>query len=207
MKKNELLKWVFTNALGLGIGFVALLQVGMVLEYGFDTDRYWKWGQPWDFSVSAYIFDLISLIVLGAIVGLAQTFVLKSHNVKAVPWILATVIGFGLVVIITWPLLYIEMGNIPGPVEPIIITIGGSSFAGVVQYFLLRKRGIIASKWLLLWIVGLILSLVPVALFFEFIGGPIGLSWPLEVFINGFLVGGVAAWISGKALFKVLSLD
>jgi len=44
MKNGVLLKWIFVNALGLGIGFVALLQVGMILEYGFDIEKYWKWG-------------------------------------------------------------------------------------------------------------------------------------------------------------------
>ena len=166
MKKKELLKWIFANALGLGIGFVIMLQVKMILRYGFDTDRYWQFGQPYDFSVLAYIIQLISLLVLGAIVGLAQSFVIKYHNVNAARWILAAVIGFGLLVIIDWPLLYMEVGNIPGPFEPIVVTVGGGSFAGIIQYFLLRKRGIIANKWLLLWIVGLIVSLVPTMLFF-----------------------------------------
>ena len=34
MKKNELLKWVFANAFGLGFGFVLGLVALMVLQYG-----------------------------------------------------------------------------------------------------------------------------------------------------------------------------
>ena len=177
----------------------------MILRYGFDIEKYWQFGQPWDFSLSEYVYQLISVLAYGSIVGGAQSLVIKTHNVNAFRWILATVIGFCLLIVIEWPLLYMEVGNIPGPVEPMIATVGGSIFAGIIQHFMLGKLGVNAGKWLLLWIIGLILSIIPTGLFFTFIVEPIGFSWPLEIFFTGFLVGGVAAWISGKALFTTLS--
>jgi len=205
MKKNELLKWTFANAFGLGIGFVVSLQTLMFIQYGFDFEKYWQFVPPKQ-DLLNYFAYLVSALVGGAVLGFAQSMVVKSRGIKPVSWFLATVIGFGLIVLIDWPLLYTgDLGIIPGPVEPLIFTIGGGIFAGVLQYFLLRRLGFNAKKWFLMWIVGLVVSILPTGLFFTFIGDPIGLSWPLEVFFSGFIIVGVAALISGKALFSVLS--
>ena len=98
------------------------------------------------------------------------------------------------------------MGNIPGPVEPIIFTVGGGSLAGICQYISMRSQGIFAGKWLALWIVGLIVGLVPTALFFFLVEGllDIAVNWPVQLFLSGFIVAGVAALMSGKALFNAL---
>jgi len=182
----------------------------MTLKYGFNTEKYWEFGLPWDFSIWEYIRRLISSFVFGSFVGFAQSGLVKSINVgiKRSSWIVVTAIGFCLLTVtVDWPLLYLEFGNLPGPLDPIIVTVGGGIYAGVAQYFFLNRKDILARKWLLLWIVGLVLSLIPTALFFTFIGDHLKLSWPMEVFINGFLVAGVASWISGKAFFSALSVD
>ena len=124
-------------------------------------------------------------------------------------WILATTAGFGLMVVVAWPLLAAEiLGRIPGPVEPIMATVGSCSVAGILQYLALRRQGIVASKWLVLWVGGLVADLVPTALLFmSFEGVELALSFPMEVFLSGFLVAGVAALISGGALFTAISPD
>jgi hypothetical protein len=97
------------------------------------------------------------------------------------------------------------LGAIPGPVEPIIVTVGGGSFAGIFQYLSLRRQGIYTPRWLLLWVGGLLAGIVPTALLMislESLG--LAPSWPLEVFLNGFIVAGVAAWISANAFFGSL---
>ena len=204
MKTNELIKWTFTNALGLGIGFLVYLQLPMIMEHGFDTNKYWQWVPPQQ-NLAAYFGILISALIGGAILGYAQSLVLKTKGIKPVSWILATVIGFGLLVLIDWPLLYTgDLGKIPGPVEPLIFTVGGCFLAGLIQYFLLKKQNIIARKWLLMWVLGLLVSTVSTGLFFTFIGDPMGISWPLEAFFSGFIIAGVASLISGKSLFLAL---
>jgi len=205
MKKYELLKWIFANAIGLGIGFLVYLQVSMVFEHGFDTEMYWKWVPP-EQNFTVYFGILISALVGGAILGWAQSRIIKTKNIKSNSWILATTIGFGLVVLINWPLLYTgDLGNIPGPVEPLIFTVGGCIFAGAMQFFLLRRLGYNAKKWFLMLVVGLIVSVLLTGLFFTFVGDPLSISWPLEVFFSGFIIAGVTALISGKALFSVFS--
>jgi hypothetical protein len=207
MKHTFLLKWVSTNAVGLGVAFVALLQTGMLLEYGFDFERHWR-GMPPTYPAPLifYVKVLVSYVVGGTIFGLAQTWVLRSRSVPVRAWILATSAGYGLTAILLWPLIATEaLGNIPGPVEPIMATIGGASVAGVVQYLTIRRRGIVASRWVVLWVLGLFVSLLPTALFFISVEG-VGIvpSQFFQVFFSGFLTAGVAAWISGKALLDAL---
>ncbi len=200
MKKEPLLKWISANALGLGVGFVAALQTGMLVQFGLDTEMHWK---PLPPDRLAYAADLVSLPILGAILGSVQALILRTRSVRVVRWILSTTMGFGLIAAVEWPLMAANLwGRIPGPAEPIIIVVGGGSLAGILQYLALRRQGIVASKWLALWVGGLVASLVPTALLFMSLEG-LGLSpsWPMEVFLTGFVVAGVAAWISGRALF------
>ena len=148
----------------------------------------------------------MSYLVGGAIFGLAQSLVLRSRPVSVSAWILATSAGYGLTAVLLWPLIAIEvLGNIPGPVEPILATVGGGSLAGVVQYLMLRRRGIVASRWLVLWVLGLVASLVPTSLFMMSLEGVgIAQSQLFQVFCMGVLTAGVAALISGKALLRAL---
>ena len=163
---------------------------------------YWQWIPP-EQEFITYVDIFLGALLLGTTVGFAQSLVLKTKKIRAMSWIIATVIGFGLLVLINFPLLFLDvLGKIPGPVEPFIVTIVGSIFAGIVQYFWLLKKDIKVKKWLFLWVVGLLFSVVPTALFFTAIEITI---WPLEVFINGFIVGGFASLVSGKALFNKLS--
>ena len=209
MKKHELLVWTSACALGLGVGFVVMAQMKMLIEFGFNWEMHWNWiEKPVDQGALEYVSQLMGVLVIGTIFGSAQALAVRSRNVRVFRWILATIAGFGIVVVaIVWPLIALGvMGNIPGPVEPIIFTIGGGSLAGICQYVLMRSQGIFAGKWLALWIAGLIVGLVATALFFSLAEGPldIALNWPAEIFVSGFIVAGVAALISGKALFNSL---
>jgi hypothetical protein len=203
-----MIRWVVTNAIGLAVGFVAALQTGMLIEFGFDWRMHWNWiERPLAQNATEYVSTLLSMLAGGTILGFAQAFILLRHSIPINRWILATVTGFGVAaIIIDWPLIALGvLGAIPGPVEPIIVTVGGGSFAGIVQYLSLRRQGIVTPRWLLLWVGGLVAGIVPTAFLMIALEG-LGLapSWPLEVFLNGFIIAGVAAWISGKALFAAL---
>jgi len=208
MKTNDLLVWISANALGLGMGFVAALQTTMLFEFGFDWEMHWNWvEEPVGQNSPEYASTMMALLVEGSVLGAAQAFVIRNRNVPILHWILATVVGFGiLAVTIEWPLIaFGVLGVIPGPVEPIILTVGVGIFAGACQYLLLRRQGIFATTWLIRLFVGLIVSLVPmVTLFISLDALDVSLSWPAEVFVNGFIVGGVAALASGRALFTAL---
>ena len=69
-----------------------------------------------------------------------------------------------------------------------------------------RRQGIGASKWLMLWIVGLGASLAPMAILFMALEAlKIPTNLPTEIFVNGFIVAGIAAFVSGRTLFDALS--
>jgi len=201
MQDQSLGTWIFANAVALGIGFPAALQVGMLIAYGFNTEMYWTFTPPGQ-TTSAYAAELLSSVVLGVFLGPGQALVLGSRLPRAMPWILWTAVGFGLTAVVAWPLMVAQLwGNLPGPVEPIVLLVGGGALAGMLQYRFLRQHGIQARRWLTLWIIGLVVSLVPTTLLFmSFDALGVSVNWPTEAFLNGVVVAGVAAWISGKAL-------
>lgn len=195
--------WSLACGLGLGFGFLAALAPDLLEEAktGIAT-------APGN-SIADFAMTLTGWLAMGAVFGSAQAVVLRSRNVPIYKWIFVTVAGFGAAgVLIDWPLQAAGiLGNIPGPVEPIILTHGGGFFAGFLQFLLLRREGISAGKWLGIWIAGLVASLIPAALFFIAIVESLDiiLSWSAEIFLDGFIVGGVAALISAKTLFSALS--
>jgi hypothetical protein len=198
-------QWIAANAIGLAVGFVVTLQAGMLIENPLDTELYWQFIPP-GHTFSAYAAELVSDVLLGVILGSAQVSMLRSRLPRPSSWILSTSAGFGLVAAVVWPLMAADLwGRFEGPVEPISLLVGGGSLAGILQHLALRRQGVHASKWLALWITGLVASLVPAAILFMSLEGMgVSISWPVEAFLSGFMVAGVAAWISGKALFAVL---
>ena len=115
MKKQRLLVWTAANALGLGVGFVFMLQTMMLFQYGFDWERRWEFVPPGR-TLSVYAGTLVGALVGGLIFGSAKALVLRSRLLRVIPWILATTAGFGFIVVaVIWPLLATEiMGRIPG---------------------------------------------------------------------------------------------
>lgn len=207
MKTVFRLKWTAANALGLGVAFVVYLQIPMLAKYGLDFERYWQWQeQAVGHSIVSYAGILLSLSMAGAILGASQALVLRSHRLRVISWVLATALGFALLAAVFWPLMANGvLGIIPGPVEPILFTVGGCILAGICQYLVLRRQGIAASRWLLLWVVGVIGGLALTAAFFMSIEGlGVSLGWLLNVFFSGFWVAGVAALVSGSTLFSAL---
>jgi len=205
MKREPLVKWIAVNALGLGLGFLANLQAGMFIRFGLDTEFHWAFIAPGQ-SLSDYAAVFLPHMLAGAILAMAQVLILRARLVRVAPWVLSNVVGFGLVSAIIWPLMAVDLwGRIPGPAEPIILLVGGCSMAGILQYLMLSRQGVRAGKWIALWISGLVASLIPAAILFMALEGlGIVISWPTEVFLSGFMVAGVAAWISGKVLFVAL---
>ncbi|MGD2109741.1 MAG: hypothetical protein PVI86_10150 [Phycisphaerae bacterium] len=204
MKQKPVLAWIVANALGLGLGFDAMLMPAF-MESGVAPD---------DPSIpTPALWDLASTVVLwgvgGLVLGGAQALVLISHSLHLGRWVLATTVGFGAAALtIACPLQAAGiLGRIPGPAEPIMFTVGGCIGAGIFQSLLLRRRNHPTGRWLRLWVAGLFLSLVPTVLMFFVLQAVLGLElvWPVEVFLNGFMCAGVAAWISGRALFSALT--
>lgn len=204
MKYNFLVSWTLINGLGLGIGFIIALQIGMFLEHGSNTEMYWQFIPPkrnfWTF------LDLfIGPLSLGAVVGLFQSFLLKNRGIITRSWILITAMGFGILGLIDLPIFFMDMiGKFEGPIEPIMITFLGSTLAGIVQFRFLRKKVDTKLKWIFLLILGLFIGIVINGFLFSLFEEMRQISWSLEVFLNGFIVGAMGALFSGSYLFRTL---
>jgi len=200
--QHKPLLWVVANAFGLGLGFDAMLMPDFIKAAAAGEDSV-PTPALWDLANTVIVWG-----VGGLVLGSAQALVLKSSALHLGHWILATAVGFGAAALtIACPLQALgKLGRLPGPVEPIMFTIGGSIAAGIFQHLLLRRKGYHAGRWLRLWIAGLVLSLAPTALMFFVLPALLGLEliWPVEAFLNGFMCAGGAAWMSGGALFSAV---
>jgi len=153
----------------------------------------------------------IGLPLAGAVVAGCQAWALRGHLSRLWQWILCAPAGFAAMILVIWPFTAI-WGDIPGPVEPFTIVGGGLLTAGAFQWLLLRRRGVHATRWLVLWILGQPLGMIVFVLAYTLLdsiiapGEQYSISWAGEVALIGFCIGGTAAAISGKPLFRAISL-
>ena len=202
MTETNTMGWSIAAAMGMALGFLAALSPAILQEARTGI------APVPGASLEDILTTVLGWLAMGAIFGVAQSVVLRGVGVPVVKWILASVVGFGIgAVVFDLPLQALGLlGNIPGPVEPIILTHGGGILAATLQYVVLRREGIFAAKWLAYWVVGLVISLIPTAVFFYLVEGLLGLplNWAAQVFANGFIVGGVAAFVSATRLFSAI---
>ena len=195
--------WIAATSLGACVGFLASLQVVTLIGFGKLT-----WVPELLSGATGDLAIFVALPVYGTILGASQSVVTRLYGAPVVPWIVATAAGFFSVSLVIIPLLSAGIwGNIPGPVEPIIITVGGCSMAGIFQYIVLRQNQIRAGKWLGVWIGSLLLGLVPTAVIFMTLEDTLGiaLNWPVQVALSGLLMGGFGALFSGQTFLNTLS--
>ena len=178
------------------------MQVVNIVEFG-----QLGWSEDVGTGIRAYLARPAGLFAAGGVLGLVQAAALRSENIPVSEWVFTTAVGFSAATLLIWPLMATgNWGNTPAPIEPIVNVIGGGSLAGAAQYLYLQRKAIYAGKWLGLWIIGLLVSIVPTAAFFIFFQAKMGLtfSWPVEVFVNGSINGLVVAAISGATFFRSL---
>lgn len=211
MKKSEfMLKWTIANGIGMSLGFLAFIQTLMFLAFGFDFGLHW----------SADAVELLEdaeaerLLRIGLVLGLplagtiftsCQALVLRGKLLQLWTWILAGPLGFAAIILLVWPFTEI-WGDIPGPVEPFTIVGGGLILTAVFQWLSLRRQGIAATRWLILWGVGLPLGMVVFMGIYILIDLMISISWAGEVALIGFFVGATAAALSTRALTAAIPI-
>ena len=201
---RSLTTWILVNAIAFGLAFVVIMQLVNLVELG-----QWSWSdEEVGSGFRAYLARLVSLFGAGAVLGFSQSRLLGNEPISAGSWILFSAVGYSAASLIIWLLMYLDSwGGTSLPIEPIVNLVGGGCLAGIAQFLYLRRLNIKAGKWLGLWILGLILSIIPAAVIFTLLYDvwEISLSWPAEVMANGFITGAVAALVSGKAFFRALS--
>ena len=200
MTSSFLARWSAANAMGLAVGFVAVLQTGYLLQFGLNFEVHWS---PAAIGQGVWLgYRFVGLLIGGAIFALAQTLALGSALPRKGPWVVAGATGYGAIAAVIWPFWAAGLwGRIPGPVEPLLITIGGGSLMGCLQWWHLRSKAAHAARWLRWWLIGLFVSLPATFLFFFVVMGllKLQLPWPAQVGLSGLLVGGVAGLFSARA--------
>ena len=109
--------------------------------------------------------------------------------------------------LLIWPFASI-WGDIRGPVEPFTIVGGGLLGTAVFQWLLLRRNGLMESKrWLLLGIVGLPLGMIVSGVaYFTIASVGYSTTFAVDVAMIGFAIGSCAAALSGRELFRAISI-
>jgi hypothetical protein len=155
----------------------------------------------------ALVTHVFTLLLFGAILGAAQYFVIRRRLPGAWRWIPATSIGFTAVLLLELVHRQIVTGPTAGPVEPIVIVVGGGALAGVVQWALLKRSRDAGLRYLGFLCLGLALGVLasfPAMLAIgSVLSGPIGalqeaaphLAWGVEIGTFGLIFGAVAGWI------------
>ncbi len=203
MKKIHI-RWTLANAFGFSLAFLAFLQFLMFYEHGLNFELHWDFEaqQNSDKNESFIIIGISTgLILLGIIFSSAQALIIRKFLPKIWPWILNGALGFVIITLIIWPLGDI-WGSIPGPVEPLTITLGGLILMLIFQWRFLKKNGIKATKPILLFAAGALLGAALLFPLFYIIIGDV--AWALQICITGLVIGASAGALSGKSLFKAL---
>jgi hypothetical protein len=113
---------------------------------------------------------------------------------------------------------HVVVGPHAGPLEPLMISIGGSTIAGLAQWLVLRRRGVLASRWLAFWIVGVVvgvgaavaavmgLEIATQSLIDRTLTGVMAqaVPWSMMLLTLGLVTGAVAGAVSARALSSSL---
>ncbi len=192
------------------MGFVFFVELLNLLAFGLDFSLHWSQEAVESIEDPEPVFRLgliLGLPMAGLLVTSCQVWVLRRFLSRWWPWLLSGPAGFGLLILLVWPLREV-WGKLPGAVEPFSIVGGGLLATGVLQWLTLRRQGVTRIRWLVLWIVGLPVGMLVSAIVIMGSGKIVGYPpWPLELALIGLFVGGTAAVLSGKALFGEIASE
>lgn len=209
-------RWTAANALGFGLGFPTYILLEQLASgVGFRTTMEAVFGAVRDpiamvvpLRPSFYTGSFLGLLAFGTILGFSQAMALRAHRPRITPWILSGSIGFiGVCIGAVWPLhAAIGWGKIPGPVEPIVITLGGGGLTAVLQWLYLRRQGVRGARWLGRWVGGIAVGwpiAIPLFIFLEDVLGLV-VPWGPDLAILGGVLGAVAGSMSSRPLLAAL---
>jgi hypothetical protein len=162
-------------------------------------------------------YHVVALAAFGSLVGWAQSRLLREY-VPALHWVGATAMGFVAILCFEIVERHVVVGPHAGPLEPLMISIGGSTIAGLAQWLVLRRRGVLASRWLAFWIVGVVvgvgaavaavmgLEIATQGLIDRTLTGVMAqaVPWSMMLLTLGLVTGAVAGAVSARALSSSL---
>ena len=162
-------------------------------------------------------YHFIPIAAFGGVIGWLQSRALDTPEIESLRWVLLTALGFVSIFVFEALRPGVVTGGHPAPLEPLLIGVVGGGFAGSYQYVYMRTKGIVATKWLALWILGLCAGAAVAAVVLSLLGflGPFmrsvipedrlyAVSQFVFYLIYGPTVGAAAGLVSGGAIVEAL---
>jgi hypothetical protein len=230
--------WAAATSLGLGLAFLSFIPGMLVMDLFLPTGLTnmgssampealdpealpaWLDLQTYRSWYRMHLgYHVVALAVFGSILGWSQSRLLREH-VPASPWVAATAMGFVAVLCFEIVEPHIVVGPHAGSFEPLMISIGGSTIAGLAQWWVLRRRGVLAMRWLALWIAGAVVGVGAAVAAIIGLEGVVSLvvptfeptsvvaqavAWGTMLLILGSITGAVAGSMSARALSSALA--
>lgn len=147
------LGWVSANAAGCFVG----ARIG-----GFIDSMFWLFGPTGRPSISFATETILSLSVnlfmVGLSVGIAQWIVLRRHVERSGLWVLATILGTSISIVVASAMLHsiggetissILANSVPKILANVSMMAAFGAFIGLAQWLVLRQRTSQAGWWVL----------------------------------------------------------
>jgi len=177
---------------------------------------------PLEFGLRTYITvqigHFIHYLIVGAILAHLQYKVLKKYISNKLAWTGLTILGLELILL--GDLIYVGLstGGAPGPLEPLLIGLGGGGLIALMQYLYLRSTGVKNGKWVGYWILGIvtgIIASIPFIILYELLLSekvtpllsPMALlitEWMSFILPYFTLIGFFAGLFSSKSIYKAI---
>jgi hypothetical protein len=112
------------------------------------------------YFVGAQIGHFLLYLCVGAILSHLQYQVIGAHIPNKMVWTLLTILGLELVLLGDLFYAGLSTGGAVGPLEPLLIALGGGGCIALFQFLYLRRAGIKNGKWVGWWILGIVTGII-----------------------------------------------
>lgn len=114
----------------------------------------------WPFFLVTQLGHFILYAIVGAVLSHLQYKVLKEYIPDKLKWTILTILGLELILLGDLFYAGLSTGGAPGPLEPLLIGLGGGGLMALMQFLYLRSRGITAARWVGWWILGIVTGIL-----------------------------------------------
>lgn len=119
----------------------------------------------WGFFIAAQVSHFILYVIVGAVLSHLQYKVLKEYISNKLKWTFLTILGLELVLLGDLFYAGLSTGGASGPLEPLLLGLGGGGLMALMQFLYLRSRGIRSARWVAWWILGIVTGILTSIIF------------------------------------------
>lgn len=119
----------------------------------------------WRFYIITQLSHFILYAIVGAVLSHLQYKVLKEYIPHKLKWTLLTILGLELILLGDLFYTGLSTGGAVGPLEPLLIGLGGGGLMALMQFLYLRSRGLRSARWVGWWILGIVTGILTSIIF------------------------------------------